>query len=180
MPETKRIVLSGGPGTGKTSIINELANRGYRVFHEISRQIIQEELAINGRNLPWDNLEGFSQKVLSGRLDDYKNADGKWCFYDRSIVDAAAYLHHDGQNVGPEWYTLFEQNRYFGTVFITPPWRSIFVNDAERKETWEQLQSIHQHLVATYKKAGYNVEILPELPIAERTNFLLNKLDGAA
>ena len=34
-----KIVISGGPGTGKTSIINELVSIGQIVFHESSREI---------------------------------------------------------------------------------------------------------------------------------------------
>ena len=37
-----KIVISGGPGTGKTSIINELVSIGQIVFHESSREIINQ------------------------------------------------------------------------------------------------------------------------------------------
>ena len=37
---TKKIVITGGPGTGKSSIINELTKRGYTCYEEISRQVI--------------------------------------------------------------------------------------------------------------------------------------------
>ncbi|MGB1308804.1 MAG: AAA family ATPase, partial [Oceanihabitans sp.] len=30
--KTKKIVITGGPGTGKSSIINELIKRGYGCF----------------------------------------------------------------------------------------------------------------------------------------------------
>ena len=72
----KRVILSGGPGTGKTSIINHLEKNGSSVFHEVSREIIKQELAANSRILPWDKLFEFSEKVFKGRLDDFKKADG--------------------------------------------------------------------------------------------------------
>ena len=31
----KKVIISGGPGTGKSSIINELKNRGYLCFDEV-------------------------------------------------------------------------------------------------------------------------------------------------
>ena len=37
-----KIVITGGPGTGKTSIINKLEDIGHTVFHESSREIIQK------------------------------------------------------------------------------------------------------------------------------------------
>ena len=36
---TKKIVITGGPGTGKSSLINELIKRGYTCLEEISRQV---------------------------------------------------------------------------------------------------------------------------------------------
>jgi predicted ATPase len=34
--------ITGGPGSGKTSLINELQKRGYRCMAEVARQLIQE------------------------------------------------------------------------------------------------------------------------------------------
>ena len=33
----EKIVLSGAPGSGKTSVIRELEHRGYRVEHDVIR-----------------------------------------------------------------------------------------------------------------------------------------------
>ena len=35
----KRIVITGGPGTGKSTIINELIKQDYTCMEEISRQV---------------------------------------------------------------------------------------------------------------------------------------------
>ena len=40
--ERKRIVITGGPGTGKTTIINSLIESGYSCMEEVSRQITLE------------------------------------------------------------------------------------------------------------------------------------------
>ena len=37
-----KIVISGGPGTGKSSIIDELSKKGYKIFEESSREIIKK------------------------------------------------------------------------------------------------------------------------------------------
>ncbi|MGB5418614.1 AAA family ATPase, partial [Algibacter sp.] len=37
---TKKIVITGGPGTGKSTLVNELINRGHICLEEISRQVI--------------------------------------------------------------------------------------------------------------------------------------------
>ena len=38
-----KIVISGGPGTGKSTMINELSRKGYNVFEETSREIIKHD-----------------------------------------------------------------------------------------------------------------------------------------
>ena len=46
-----KIVISGGPGTGKTSIVEELLRRKYFIFEETSREIIDKY-----KNLGHDQL----------------------------------------------------------------------------------------------------------------------------
>ena len=59
-----RIVITGAPGTGKTSIINSLKQRGFNCIDEISREIISNQIANGGDALPWKNLTSFSERVL--------------------------------------------------------------------------------------------------------------------
>ena len=37
---SKKILITGGPGTGKTSLFNSLISDGYIGFEEISREVI--------------------------------------------------------------------------------------------------------------------------------------------
>ena len=43
----KRIVLAGGPGTGKTSVINALKKERFYCFEEAAREIFNEFININ-------------------------------------------------------------------------------------------------------------------------------------
>ena len=178
MPESKRVVVSGGPGTGKTSIVSELERRGFVCYHEISREIIQEELQKQSDVLPWDNLTAFSERVIQGRLQQFLNAKPGLNFYDRSMVDSLAYMHKDGLPLNPVWEKYVRDHRYQEQVFVTGPWQEIFENDHERRESWQQLLHIHEYLVSTYQDLGYEVVMLPKLPLQKRVDFLLENIYG--
>ena len=50
------IIISGGPGAGKTTLVNALAQRHYATFAEASRQLIEQQSLIEGGILPWVDL----------------------------------------------------------------------------------------------------------------------------
>ena len=68
----KKYIITGAPGTGKTSLINELNTRGYECSEEISRNVILEQLKKKGEALPWKDLTSFSLIVFNERLSQFK------------------------------------------------------------------------------------------------------------
>ena len=65
------VVLSGGPGAGKTSVLAELEQRGFRCVAEVARQIIQEQVR-GGDALPWGNRERYCRLMLERSIDSYR------------------------------------------------------------------------------------------------------------
>ncbi|PID68155.1 MAG: hypothetical protein CR968_03115, partial [Flavobacteriia bacterium] len=61
MTSIQRYIITGAPGSGKSSLLEALKLRGYHCFDEVSRLIIKEQQQINGQLLPWDDLAGFAQ-----------------------------------------------------------------------------------------------------------------------
>lgn len=175
----QRVILSGGPGTGKTSILNSLKSLGFNCFDEISREIIKKEIAKGSDALPWQNLHAFSEQVISHRVIQYKNAAKGLNFYDRGIIDVIAYMNHDKFVNDSKWLELSKELNYHKVVFITPPWREIFKNDMERMESFQKLVSLHQSLISTYKAYGYAVIEIPKDTIENRVQFILKALDQA-
>ncbi|HHY48383.1 MAG TPA: AAA family ATPase, partial [Alphaproteobacteria bacterium] len=47
------VIITGGPGSGKTTLICALHRRGYGRTLEAGRFIIQQQVAIGGRALHW-------------------------------------------------------------------------------------------------------------------------------
>ena len=173
----KKIVITGAPGTGKTSIIDELKKRGYSCSEEISREIIAEQIASSGKMLPWLNLEAFSQRVFSLRKAQYINAStNSLHFFDRGLLDVIAYMKMDALPISKHYKEDCEKYRYNTTVFYTPIWEEIYINDSERKESVESAITIEKSLLETYNLFGYTLIEIPKLTTGERVDFILSKI----
>lgn len=175
--DVKRIVITGGPGSGKTSLINHLETDGYPVHHEQARIFIDKANKGLSNLSPWVDHEAFANKVFKARLSDYERAQfGNFNFYDRGLPDTIAYLVRDGKKIPDDWISLVTAKRYSKLVFIAPPWEEIFQSDSERQETADELENIHEHLVNTYENFGYELRELPKVSIQERIEFIISEL----
>lgn len=173
-----RVVITGGPGSGKTTILNTLKKRGYTVFEEISREIIRHSLATGSDVLPWKNLNEFTKVVFQKRAQQYYDCKEGICFYDRSVVDSISYLPLDNLKPDTEMKTWIKNNSYFKTAFIAPPWREIYNRDSERKEDWDTAQRIYQLLCETYRQYGYTLIPIPLYTPDKRADFILKTLES--
>jgi len=165
----RRIIITGGPCTGKSTLIELLAGRGFPVKREVARAEIKRQLAVGSNLLPWQDVQGFSRVVMEKQLEQYRQVptSGKVIFYDRGVPDLLAYLRkakiHDA--------LIEEQARhlsYAQPVFAAPPWPEIYNVDNERRESFADMQIIHGHLLAVYHELGYRVVELPFASPAER------------
>lgn len=176
MQKGHRIIITGGPGFGKTTLIRELEDSGFNCVHESSREIIHRQIEDGGNSLPWQDLKGFSEMVFQKRLEQFLQATSGPSFFDRGIPDIAAYLRVAGLELWPELTDSFFQHRYFPTVFLTPPWPEIFRNDEERKESLEEAIHIHEAIQAQYLQLGYQCIEVPRGAASSRAGFVLEQL----
>jgi len=175
---SKRIVITGAPGTGKTTIIETLKNQGYSCYDEISRAIIQE-YQIEGIPNPFaTHAEQFSERLFMGRVKQFKsaiNCSKNVVFYDRAIHDVIAYLNYS-KSKAPRNYVALAKESNYTKVFITPPWEAIYTTDSERFESFEEAVNIHEALMNTYKEFGYQPIAVPLESVALRTSFILKNI----
>ena len=86
-------ILTGGPGAGKTTVLEELNKHGFRCAPEVARQIIQEQVCRGGKALPWEDRELYTGLMLQRSIDSYRDctlALGP-VFFDRGIPDTLSY-----------------------------------------------------------------------------------------
>lgn len=173
---TKKIVITGGPGTGKSSIINELMRRGFSCCEEISRKVTLDARKNGVDQLFLTNPLLFSQLLLDGRKQQYTEANdsGKeFVFLDRGLPDVLAYMDYKGSEY-PDEFTQACKDNVYDYAFVLAPWKEIYTSDNERYENFEQAEEIHQSLLYTYKKYEYNLKDVPFGSIETRVDYILN------
>ncbi len=178
----KRIVITGGPGTGKTAVIEELERSGYHCMHEIIRDMTlkakaEEDAAPITNPLAFvaDPL-AFNEKLLEGRQAQFQKAatlKEDLVFFDRGLPDVIAYMDYFKQEYHNAFTRACQEMRY-DMVVVLPPWRDIYRQDDGRLEAFEEAVDIHNQLVATYQQCNYEITTLPTGTVVERVSEMLN------
>lgn len=180
MPTTllDRYVLTGGPGSGKTSLIDALAAAGHRRSIEAGREIIQEQVACGGRALPWAEPMLFAEAMLQRELaqyDSFASTEGL-VFFDRGIPDVLGYLRVVGMTPPVSMIAAAERLRYNRRVFILPPWPEIYAQDAERKQDLDEAVRTYDAMRTIYAALGYELVDVPPGSVPARRDFILQHL----
>ncbi|WP_417365520.1 AAA family ATPase [Flavobacterium beibuense] len=176
--EKEIVVIIGGPGSGKTSLINELAKRGYTCYPEISRQVTLEARRQGIEQLFLEKPLLFSELLLEGRKKQHAEAQQETVpvvFLDRGIPDVLAYMHYIG-DAYPAFFDEACKNHRYTKIFFLPPWEEIYTPDEERYENFEQAKLIAGHLAETYTNYGYNLIEVPKETLENRILFILEHL----
>lgn len=170
-------VVTGGPGFGKTELIEALKAEGFLCSGEFARDLIQEQTETEGDILPWKNPRLFQQTILNKRKAFFESVpDETIAFADRAIPDQLAFARYRGFGTPDVLWEAAKNYRYSETVFITPPWPEIYQNDTIRTESFSEAKKIHQAVIETYLDLNYRINELPLVPTAERVKYLLKNL----
>lgn len=171
-------VVTGGPGSGKSTLIDALERAGHTRTLEAGRAIIQDQVAIGGDALPWADRAAFAELMLSWEMRSCRmarDAAGP-VFFDRGVPDVAGYLRFVGLPVGAHVMRAAALYRYNPTVFVAPPWPEIFGQDAERKQDFDEAVRTCRSVAETYADLGYTLVDLPLAPVEARMRFVLDRI----
>lgn len=169
----KKIVLTGGPSVGKTTVLEILSSRGYTVVPESARMTIEEERLKDSDALPSKNREKFQKLVAERQLELEAKASGEIVFLDRSLIDGYAYCTLDNVPI-PSIIKEIGKGRYDKIFFLET--LGIYVEDGVRSRSLENAEKIHARIKETYEEFGYEPIVVPVLPPEERADYILKRI----
>jgi predicted ATPase len=170
------VVLTGGPGAGKTALLASLASMGYATVEESARAIIAERLASGLSRRP--SAPEFARQILTRDIEKYvaQPRASKWVFFDRGLIDALGLLQEVSPMPSEDLEAMLTNYPFHRPVFVLPPWEAIYLNDAERDQTYTEAVMVYEKILRWYHCCRYHVHEVPRLPVIERARHVLRVL----
>lgn len=168
-------IITGGPSSGKTTVLKELSKLGYIIYPEAARVFIDKEMA-KGKTLKEirGNEAEFQRKVLKIKIDVEKSAPkDKIVFFDRAIPDSIAYYQICG--LDPKEVLKFCKKKVYKKIFFFE--KLPLENDYARVEDSKTIKKLNKLLKESYKNLGYEVINIPARPVKERVQKILREIE---
>jgi|GEM_PF-1307640 len=169
-------ILSGGPGTGKTSVLEELAQRGYATKQEAATAFIRQELA-KGIEQPWLQPE-FQRNISLFHAQYEKEAAAQKndiVFFDRGPVDSLSYElfleRTPDATVVDLVNTGLLNGCYHTKVFIFEDLGFCEQNEVRREDA-DTAKRLAAQFVKDYASLGFEIVVVPAGTIQSRADFI--------
>ena len=171
-------IFTGGPGSGKSTVLHILDDMGYITIPEVARDIIQNQVKTKGDAVPWGNTIRYSNLMLLRSVADFEEFAhvDKPCFFDRGIIDTLGYARLINIPVTDEMKDAATKYRYNRKVFMFPFWKEIYSNDTERKQDSEEAEKTFRALKKEYENFGYQTIDVPFLSPQKRAEWILEQV----
>ncbi|MDR4954538.1 AAA family ATPase [Chryseobacterium sp. ES2] len=173
-------IITGGPGAGKTTLLDELTRHELITVPEEGRKIIKEQIDSGGEGLPWLNKELFAELMFKESVKTYmeisKLSHKKPVFFDRGILDTLGYMKLEHILIPVSMVAKAREMAYHHNVFILPPWKEIYENDPERKQTFQKAVETFECMKDIYQEYGYTVIEVPKVSVENRAHFILDRI----
>lgn len=173
--QTNWRVLTGAACTGKTTLINMLAEKGFQVIPESARLYFEQEMA-KGRSLEEIRVDGAALQrgiaALQLRFEHGVPAD-QLTFLDRAVPDSLAFYRIHGMDPNEILPECFHY-RYAGVFLLNrlPLHRDQTLGPEDNAAS----DFLDDWLARDYSALGYHVVRVPVLSPSERLSFVIGQL----
>lgn len=170
-PAPRQYVLTGAPGGGKSTLLEEARKLGIATSPEVARAILDQP---GGMDLRRNDPLGFAEAMLEGHRREWERHSGSGIpvIFDRGFPDVVGFLEVSGLKVSPQIDRVCRALRYSGPILRAPAWREIYRQDAQRIQNWEEAVASDEAVTRAWQRYGYDPIDLPLASVAERLQML--------
>lgn len=164
--QTKWVVITGPPSSGKTTLLELFADAGERTSADSTRRLIASVTAEGRDAEEFRFADDFQPRVLEAMAAAEAELDpGRRAFLEYALPCNIAFHRTEGRELTPGLAEAAMRYRY-SDVFILDPvgWQS----DAERVEGEEYQAAVHQHMFDVYREHGYDPIRVPAVTPTKR------------
>ncbi|MCP3902918.1 MAG: ATP-binding protein [Planctomycetes bacterium] len=177
------IVVTGGSYSGKTSVVEMLADLGHEVIPEAAYEVIAELTEAHGvaEQARWRraNTVEFQRRITvrqHGREVEARRSASPFVFSDRGVPDGLAYCRLEGVAFPEDLDALVASARY-AHVFVLETLSSFDERlGTGRIHTRADSYRVAEILDEIYRGCSGVVTRVPEAPVAERVDLVLRTL----
>jgi predicted ATPase len=165
-------ILTGAPGSGKTTILDNVG-ADIRCVGEPAREVLEEQRSVGGAGTPDRDPALFVDLLLRRsieKVESFQRGEGSVIF-DRGVPDCVAYATLMGVDPTPS-ILASEVYRYHGEVLVLEPWEEIYTVDDERTMSFADTLPFQSALTDAYERAGYVLVGVPRGSVADRAAFV--------
>lgn len=173
MIKTKWNIITGSPSSGKSSVLEYISMKGFKVYPEVAR-VIMKNYESKGNELSklTSDKEKFEKLILELKQEIETNTKvNKVVFFDRSIIDSYAFAQHYNINLTNEKAPKYLYNNIF---YLEP---LPYTVDNYRLENEKDSLHLANKILHFYNKYGYKVIRIPACSIEERANLILSNIN---
>lgn len=172
---TQRYVLTGGPGSGKSSIILALEQQGESIIREAAEDYIKLRQA-QGQETPWIEPD-FQDRILDLQIQRELRIPlfAERVFIDRGLADGMAY-EVEGRKTYERIKAETNKTKY-EQIFIIARLDDI-KKTAIRRENYEEAKKLEKNLYRIYKELNYDPIRINSGPLEERVQDIKLKIDA--
>ncbi len=172
----KKIVITGGPCSGKTTVIEELAKRGFSVLKETAKEIV----AIR-RHIPMTKEESQIRQdlIFNEQLAKENKAEKKDCeilFLDRGLIDGLSYSILYAGEASIQRYLPAVKEKNYDFVFLLELLPFDSGGFRAENENEEEARKIQKSISDLYERLGYKLIFVPKMSVEERIEFILKRV----
>lgn len=176
MKKNNWIVITGGPCSGKTTVLTQLEKNGYTVIPEAARNYIERALK-NGKTLTEIRADeiAFQNAVLELKHETEEHlAHEKLIFFDRAIPDTLAYYQWQGKSITLQLEKLVRQSQY-RKVFLFE--LLDYEIDDVRVESRVEAKRLECLLKTVYQQMELPIVFVPKMSVEKRITLIKKHLD---